>query len=158
MAISLGGLDLSFLRKNDPDTCRPGRYRLDKASGEMLPLAEWHRRNPNAFAGLEAVNVGKPYFMPDVDRAYGGPWKSIIDDTEISSRSNWREHNKRNDVVNVDADYWGKTEDYYVTEIEQRMEYDPSLIGESEVFSWKKPESLKARQDDRPAEYRPDPE
>ncbi len=131
MTVSLSGLDLSFLKK--PATVQRGRYRVDAKSGELVTAREWHRRNPQR---RKRGDVASPYFMPDVDAAYGGAWKSIIDDSEISSRSNWREHNKRNGVLQVDGDYWGKTEDHHITEIEERMGYDPSLIG-SEDFSWK---------------------
>ena len=141
MPVSLSGLDLSFLRKNDRDSCQPGRYRLDDASGELVTAAEWHRRNPNVHARNRSEAVASPFFMPDVDVIYGGSWKSIIDGTEISSRTNWREHDKRNDVLQVDPDYWGKTEDYHITEIEERMGYDPSLVGQSETFNWKDPET-----------------
>lgn len=142
MTVSLSGLDLSFLRKNDPDAKQPGRYRLDKASGEMVPLHEWHRRNPNIHAGKHS-DTGKPYFMPDVDAHYGGAWKSIIDGTEISSRSNWREHNIRNGVVDVGDNYWSEDGDD-VRRTEKMMGYDPSLIdkkddGDGISFEWKTP-------------------
>lgn len=136
--VSLSKLDLSFLRKDDSDGCETGRYRIDPGTTELVPIREWHRRNPNLHRRNRSETVAAPYFMPDVDAAYGGPWKSIIDDSEISSRSNWREHNKRNGVEQVDPDYWGKTDDDYVTEIEERMGYDPSLIGH-EDFTWKTP-------------------
>jgi hypothetical protein len=135
MSVSLSGLDLSWLKK--PATVERGRYRVDAATGELVTAREWHKRNPVI---RKRGDVALPYFMPDVDQAYGGSWKSIIDGSEISSRTNWREHNKRNDVLQVDGDYWGKTEDDYVTEIEERMGYDPSLVGNSEAFEWKDPE------------------
>jgi hypothetical protein len=135
MSVSLSGLDLSWLKK--PATVERGRYRVDAATGELVTAREWHKRNPVI---RKRGDVALPYFMPDVDQAYGGSWKSIIDGSEISSRTNWREHNKRNDVLQVDGDYWGKTEDDYVTEIEERMGYDPSLVGNSEAFNWKDPE------------------
>lgn len=139
MTISLSKLDLSFLRKADSGGCCPGRYRVDAATGELVPLAEWHRRNPSIHADKRSDAVASPFFMPDVDVAYGGSWKSIIDNSEISSRSNWREHNKRNQVLQVDGDHWGKTNDDYVTENKERMGYDPSLVGHAD-FSWKTPE------------------
>lgn len=157
LPVSLSGLDLSFLRKTDGNGCQPGRYRIDEATGELVSAAEWRRRNPNIHARGRSDTVASPYFMPDVDSAYGSAWKSIIDGSQISSRSNWREHNKRNGVEQVDRDYWGKTEDDHVTEIRERMGYDPSLIGESEVFSWREPESLTERTDGR-KNREPDPE
>jgi hypothetical protein len=80
-----------------------------------------------------------PYFVPDVDSAYGGSWKSIVDGTEISSRPNWREHNKRNGVLDVGDKFWnsdGDTADNLIKITEEKMGYDPSLIGNSENFSW----------------------
>jgi hypothetical protein len=134
MAISLSNLDLSWLK--EPAMVERGRYRVDASTGELVTSREWHKRNPNVH-GRKRGTVACPSYMPDVDVAYGGAWKSIIDDTPISSRTNWREHNKRNDVVCVDKDYWGHTETDHVAEIEARMEFDPSLVGSSEAFSWK---------------------
>lgn len=136
MTISLSGLDLSFLRKNDPDSCLPGRYRLDKASGEMVTAREWHRRNAQQ---CKRGDVALPTFMPDVDAVYGGAWKSIIDGSEISSRSNWREHNKRNEVVDIGDKFWASDGDdaQYTKDM---MGYDPSLIGHPD-FTWGKREN-----------------
>jgi len=137
MTISMSGLNLSFLRKNNLDTARPGRYRYDAEEGVIPAHVHAHKhRRPDR----RSTEVALPFFMPDVDAAYGGAWKSIVDGSEISSRSNWREHNKRNCVLQIDGDHWGKTEDDYVTQIEKRMGYDPSLIGNSDTFSWKEPE------------------
>lgn len=119
MTISLSGLDLSWLR--DP--------------AKRLPEAMKPKRRPSPRGPRS--DLPSPHFMPDVDRAYGGAWTSIIDGSQISSRSNWREHDKRNGVLQVDRDYWGKTEDDYVSENKERMGYDPSLVGDSEIFSWK---------------------
>jgi hypothetical protein len=134
MPVSLSGLDLSFLRKNDPAAALPGRYRYDADAG-VIPAAEHARkhRRPD-----RRSDVAAPYFMPDVDQAYGGAWKSIIDGTEISSRPNWREHDKRNEVVNVGCDYWSKDGDDMKT-TQDRMGYDPSLVGNSETFRWVDP-------------------
>jgi hypothetical protein len=121
MPISLSGLDLAFLE--NPDNRLPDEMKVRR------------KRQPR---GPRSDCVASPYFMPDVDSAYGGSWKSIIDGTEISSRTNWREHNRRNGVVQVDPDYWGKTQDDYVTENKERMGYDPSLIGHPD-FQWKEP-------------------
>lgn len=139
-SVSLSKLDLSFLRKNDPDSCQPGRYRLDTETGELIPAADHARKYRRPSKHSEAV--GLPYFMPDVDAAYGGAWKSVIDGREISSRSNWREHDKRNGVINVGSDYWAKDGDD-VAYTEKKMGYDPSLIGKKDTgdgvsFSWGK--------------------
>lgn len=132
MAVSLAGLDLSFMRKAEPSACRPGRYRL--RNGELLPAHVAARLDRPA---SKRGSVALPYFMPDVDATYGGAWKSIVDGSEISSRSNWREHDKRNGVVNVGNDFWASDGDD-VRYTEEKMGYDPSLIGH-EDFSWKTP-------------------
>jgi hypothetical protein len=132
MSVSLSGLDLSFLNKSRP--CKPGRYRIDPETGEAIPAhihARKYARKPN-----RSNAVPLPMFVPDVDVAYGGSWKSIIDGTEISSRSNWREHNKRNGVVDIGDKYWSKDGDDIKT-TEEIMGYDPSLIGHQD-FTWKK--------------------
>lgn len=137
MTVSLSGLDLSFLRKNDPSACQPGRYRIDPESGEAIPAHEHARRfrqRPD-----RRGTVASPYFMPDVDAAYGGAWKSIIDGTEISSRTNWREHNKRNGVLQVDPDYWGKTEDHHVTQIRDRMQFGKQSDDPLVTSAWRTP-------------------
>jgi hypothetical protein len=148
--VSLSKLDLSFLKKPNPAICQPGRYRIDPNSGKAISAAQHerkYRKRPN-----KRGTVATPYFMPDVDAAYGGSWKSIVDGSEISSRTNWREHNKRNGVMQVDGDFWGKTSDDYVTEIQDRMGYDPSLTEKKDVFSWKNPkQSVKARENGKPA-------
>lgn len=131
MTVSLSGLKMPWLDKNR--TVQPGRYRTDKATGESVTLQEWHRRNP---VERKRGSVALPYFVPDVDTAYGGAWKSIIDGSEISSRTNWREHNKRNEVVDVGDKYWSKDgDDIKLTE--EIMGYDKSLIGAPE-FTWGK--------------------
>lgn len=128
MACSLSGLDLSFLDKDR--VCQPGRYRIDPETGKAI--SAWlHARKQKA--ADKRSNIATPYFMPDVDVAYGGSWKSIIDGTEISSRSNWREHDKRNGVVNVGCDYWAADGDD-VRYTKEKSHYDPSLIGKD--FYW----------------------
>ena len=136
MSVSLSGLDLSFLRKNDPNAIQRGRYRLDKKSGELVPLREWHRRNPQV--SRRSSKIASPHFMPDVDAVYGGAWQSIVDGSEISSRSNWREHNKRNEVVDIGDKFFSPDGDD-IKRTEEIMGYDPSLIGASE-FTWGKRE------------------
>lgn len=133
MPVSLSGLDLSFLRKADPKACQPGRYALH--NNQVLP-AQLARRLRRAEAGdSKRSDLPTPYFMPDVDAAYGGAWKSIVDGSEISSRSNWKEHDKRNGVVNIGTDFWAKDGDD-IRYTEEKMGYDPSLIG-SPDFAWK---------------------
>lgn len=140
MPVSLSGLDLSFLRKNDPAGIQPGRFRYDEEEG-VIPAAQHarkHRREDRR------SDLPTPYFVPDVDQAYGGAWKSVIDGSEISSRSNWREHNKRNGVVDVGDKFWGNggSEDRDEIQItEEKMGYDPSLIGKSETFTWTEPKA-----------------
>jgi hypothetical protein len=151
--VSLSKLDLSFLKKNDPNGVQAGRFVWDAGVKEFVPASQVYRKRARA-AAKKRSNLSSPYFMPDVDAAYGGAWKSIIDGSEISSRTNWREHNKRNGVMQVDPDFWGKTEDSYVSEVKQRMEYRaPAQDGEG-VFSWKNPESAKARKNDGKASRR----
>jgi hypothetical protein len=135
MTVSLSGLDLSFLRKNDPAASQPGRYRFDPEEG-VIPAALHARKHRPAD---RRSDLPTPYFMPDVDAAYGGAWKSIIDGSEISSRSNWREHNKRNDVVDVGDKFWGNgaADDRDEVQITvDKMGYDPSLIGRSAEFDF----------------------
>jgi hypothetical protein len=139
MAVSLAGLDLSFLKKADPSACQPGRYRVH--NNQLLPahlVARLQRPSES-----KRSEVACPYFMPDVDSVYGGAWKSIIDGKEISSRSNWREHDKRNGVVNVGCDFWAADGDD-IAYNEKKMGYDPSLIGGSDdcQISWKTPENV----------------
>lgn len=131
MSMSLSGLDLPWLKKDRP--CQPGRYRTDPKTGETVTIQEWHRRNPDT---RKHGDVALPMYVPDVDAAYGGSWKSIIDGSEISSRSNWREHNRKNDVVDVGDRYWSADGDD-IKATEEKMGYDPSLIG-SEDFYWGK--------------------
>lgn len=93
MAVSLSGLDLSFLKKNDSNGCRPGRYRMDKATGESVPIAEWHRRNPPS---RKRSNLASPYFMPDI-----APFVNIArsDNEVISSRPQKQEMMKKHDLI-----------------------------------------------------------
>lgn len=134
MTISLSGLDLSFLKKDKSDTIEKGRFRWSDKAGKFVPVREWHRLH--AAPSKRSNKVGRPYFLPDIDAHYGGAWKSIIDGSEISSRSNWREHNKRNDVVDVGDKYWDEDGDD-VRYTEEQMGYDPSLIGHPD-FVWGK--------------------
>ena len=117
MTVSMHGLDLSWM--NDP--------------ANRLPAQEPRKRARTA--SKRSTVVGCPYFVPDVDSAYGGSWKSIIDGTEISSRSNWKEHNKRNGVLQVGPGYWGETKDKDICDItSEKMGYDPSLIGKDTTW------------------------
>ena len=85
--------------------------------------------------------VACPYFAPDIDSIYGGSWKSVIDGSEISSRSNRREMEIRNGdgpggpIVNVGDRYWAADGDD-VKRTEELMGYDKSLIGKD--FYWGK--------------------
>lgn len=139
MAISLSKLDMPWLDPNRK--CQPGRYLLPEEIERQAERARQAEANRSEFAS--------PYFMPDVDQAYGGAWKSIIDGSVISSRANWKEHNKRNDVVSVGNDFWcqgmegGDTAANLIKKTKQKMGYDPSLVGNSETFAWKKPENVK---------------
>jgi hypothetical protein len=123
MPVSMHGLDLSWMQ--DP--------------ANRLPPSPPKPRRIN----FKRSSLPTPYFMPDVDAAYGGAWKSIVDGSEISSRSNWREHDKRNEVINVGADFWAKDGDD-VAYTREKMGYDPSLIGKKDdgdgvEFGWKDP-------------------
>ncbi len=120
--ISTHGLDLSFMKANPLPPREAPRERRSQA---------------HLFRGKRS-SIACPYFMPDVDAAYGGAWKSIVDGTEISSRTNRREHDKRNDVINVGNDFWPDDSPEY---FEKKMGYDPSLIGpqnnDDVQFGWK---------------------
>lgn len=134
MSISLSKLDLGFL-KSKPQR---GRFVIDE-NGDCVPKGA--RPRP---VNAKRSDIACPYFMPDVDTAYGGAWKSIIDGSEISSRSNWREHDKRNEVVNIGNDFWASDGDD-VRYTEEKMGYDPSLIGAKSTdveFNWKTPENI----------------
>jgi hypothetical protein len=123
MAVSFAGLDLSFLK--DPAKRLP----------EEMKVRRKHRpRGPRSDA------VASPYFVPDVDAVYGGAWQSIVDGSEISSRSNWREHNKKNGVVDVGDRFWSNDGDD-AKRTRELMGYDPSLInkkddGDGISFEW----------------------
>jgi hypothetical protein len=132
MAISLSGLNLDFLRKEDPNRIQPGRYRYDIEEGVIPANRAAHKKRSISKRGT----VATPYFAPDVDAIYGGSWRSIVDGTEISSRSNWREHNRRNQVVDVGDKFWSPDGDDAKT-TREKMGYDPSLIGDPS-FSWGK--------------------
>lgn len=137
--VSLSKLDLSFLRKNDPASVQRGRFRIDPETGDAIP-AHLHARKYRVKA-KRSTAVALPAFMPDVDAVYGGAWKSIVDGSEISSRSNWREHNKRNGVVDVGDRFWSADGDD-IKRTEEMMGYDPSLInkkddGDGISFEWK---------------------
>ena len=126
MPVSLSKLDMPWLSKDRK--CQPGRYITSESKQRRMEAA---RRAQDLRSA-----VACPYFAPDVDAIYGGSWKSVIDGTEISSRSNWREHNKRNDVVDVGDKFWAEDGDD-VARTERMMGYDPSLIG-SPDFYWGK--------------------
>jgi hypothetical protein len=132
MTVSLSGLDLSFLRKDNPSACAPGRYRIDPETGEAIP-AHVHARKYHI--EKKRGDVAVPYFMPDLDAIYGGPWKSVVDGCELSSRSNRAEHNKRNGVVDVGDTFWSADGDD-IKRTEEIMGYDKSLIGDPS-FTWK---------------------
>jgi hypothetical protein len=137
MPVSLSKLDLPWLAKDRP--VQPGRYISEEARAKRQAEAE--------HAAAIRSDVACPTFMPDVDQAYGGAWKSIVDGKEISSRSNWREHNKRNSVVDVGDNFWcqgmegGDTAANTIKRTREKMGYDPQLIGKD--FSWKTPEKVK---------------
>ena len=138
MAVSLSKLDLSFLRKNDPSACQPGRYRYDAEEG-VIPA--WQHAQKRRGPDRRSTKVAAPFFMPDVDAHYGGSWNSVVDGSEISSRSNWREHNKRNGVVDVGDKFWSPDGDD-AKRTREKMGYDPSLInkkddGDGISFGWK---------------------
>lgn len=73
--------------------------------------------------------------LPDLNAAYPeGGFRSPIDDTWISSRSQLRAHNARHGVIQT-----GDIRGPQIRENMKRyMQYDPSLIGKD--FSWGKPE------------------
>jgi len=132
MTISLSGLNLSFLKKSA--TVEKGRFRWSDKAGKLVSVREWHRLHSEP--SKRSCKVGRPLYVPDVDAAYGGAWKSIIDGSEISSRSNWREHNKRNDVVDIGDKFFSPDGDD-VKRTEEIMGYDKSLIGHPD-FVWGK--------------------
>ena len=138
MGVSLSGLDLSFMKKDDPAKVERGRFRWSSKAGRFVTVDEWHRLHPKE---NKCGSVPHPYFIPDVDAVYGGAWQSIVDGSEISSRSNWREHNKRNGVVDVGDKFWSADGDD-IKRTEEKMGYDPSLIGKKDdgdgiSFEWK---------------------
>jgi len=135
MAISLSGLNLDFMKK--PAQVQRGRFKYDKDLDVVMTSAQFgHRhRKPS-----KRSDIASPYFAPDVDAVYGGAWRSIVDGSEISSRSNWREHNKRNGVVDVGDRFWSSDGDDEAR-TREIMGYDPSLIGKQDdgdgvSFTW----------------------
>jgi len=138
MPVSMSGLDLGFLKKQDPAKVERGRFRFDAEDG-VIPAAMHARKHRKPSKRSTAVAL--PHFMPDVDAVYGGAWHSVVDGSEISSRSNWREHNKRNGVVDVGDKFWSADGDD-VRRTEEKMGYDPSLINKKDTgdgisFEWK---------------------
>ncbi len=125
MPVSLSSLEMPWLDKNRK--CQPGRYITPEARQRRIH-AEKRKRELRS-------EIATPFFMPDVDAAYGGAWGSIIDGTEISSRSNWREHNKRHGVVDVGERFWSEDGDD-AKRTRDLMGYDESLIGKD--FYWGK--------------------
>lgn len=49
-------------------------------------------------AARKAPSKEGPFFMPDIDRAYGGPIVSPIDGEHITSRSHLRAHERKHGV------------------------------------------------------------
>ncbi len=137
MAISLSGLDLPWLQKDR--ACKPGRYVCDTEAG-VIP-ASVKRRERAIKAALIRGTVACPELMPDIDSVYGGAWKSVIDGSVISSRSNRREMEIRNSdgpggpIINVGDRYWSEDGDD-IRRTEELMGYDKSLIGKD--FHWGK--------------------
>lgn len=131
MAISLSKLEMPWLDKNR--RCQPGRYISDEAKQRRLEALRQKR--------AKRGTVPSPYMMPDIDSVYGGAWRSVIDGSEISSRSNRREHDVRNSdgpggpIVNVGDRFWAEDGDD-IRRTEELMGYDPSLIGKD--FHWGK--------------------
>lgn len=113
MTISLSGLDLSFLNKNDDDNLKTGRYYYDKERG-LRPVSERPVSENNS-----------AYVMPDLNKVYGEEgFVSVIDGTTITSRSQLREHNKRNGVVQC-----GDVRGDDIRRINKEfMRYDPKKI------------------------------
>ena len=109
MAISLHGLDLSFLENEE------NRLRKEPEHERQLVRHE-----------------GKScHFLPDLDRAYGGGFESPIDGTYITSRSQLREHNKRHNVIQT-GDVRGQQ---LRDQVKRHMRYNKSLRSDPS-FSW----------------------
>ena len=125
MAVSLSGLKMPWLDKEKRG--ETGRYRYDAEKG-WIPIGEWVERKVEASA----------YIMPDLDAIYGhGNFVSVIDGTNITSRSQLREHNKRHGVI--------QTGDVRGDEIRERtkrhMKYNPAARNDGS-FSWTEPRKL----------------
>ncbi len=136
--VSLHNLDLSFLNKRAK--VERGRFKFDEELG-VIPSALHARRHrkPNK----RSTKVALPHFMPDLDANYGGDWKSIVDGSVLSSRSNRKEHNKRNGCIDVGDKFWSADGDD-AKRTREKMGYDPSLIGKQDTgdgvsFGWKTP-------------------
>lgn len=84
--------------------------------------------------GVEPTQHSGPTLMPDLDVAYGGAWKSPIDDTWISSRSQLREHNKRHGVIQS-GDLRGEA---FKQASLKRQRYNPASMNQN-GFSWSTP-------------------
>lgn len=118
MSISLTGLDLAFLR--DPKNRLPKQKRKPKR-------LDFSKKRSTIFGGAG-------YFLPDLDVAYNGGFESPIDGTFISSRSQLKEHNIRNDVIQA-GDIRGER---LKSDMKKHMKWDPAKRTQN-GFSWVDP-------------------
>ncbi len=121
------GVDLSFLKS-------------DESKAALAAMREEAEERRAAEEGPEPkrsdLYAGKGAFiLPDLNAAYPeGGFRSPIDDTWISSRSQLRAHNKRHGVIQT-----GDIRGPQIREnMKKHMKYDPSLIGKD--FSWSNPD------------------
>ncbi len=121
MAISMSGLDLSFL-KNPKNRLPKERKKRAKAQ-------------PNKRSNL----FKSAFVLPDLDVAYKGGFESPIDGTFITSRSQLREHNIRHDVVQ-NGDHHGRTKDI----MKKKMRWNPEARS-ANGFSWASSENTVSR-------------
>lgn len=117
MAISMHGLDLSFMKTNPLP--KPKRKRKPKGP-------DFSKKRSTLFGGA--------YVMPDLDAVYNGGFRSPIDDSWISSRKQLRDHNRAHGVIQV-----GDVKPDQARERNLRkMQYDAAAKSDPN-FSWVRP-------------------
>lgn len=101
MAVSLSGLDLSWLKK--PARPKRGSFKFDAKKGKVVTAQAWAKTNTRK--SKRSDNVPLVNLMPDA-----APYINVSTRTamEITSRSQQREFEKRTGLVQVGNDFKGQ--------------------------------------------------